>query len=192
MTRRELSKMAVRAHPGNPKGSYTPNRKVKVRPETVALLRRLGMQKAIGQANAPNANDEFIEAARRFYGNRVAPNEAPLSELPVEQARLGQEVRPSPGAPGLDQFLSNKFNPQVGPGGFDISALLTGVPGDQPTTTPPWQPTSLPGMPADREFGPMKGLGALGPDPHKQALVEALRRRINPGTMSGTTMSRGY
>lgn len=52
-------------------GKYVPNAKIKVKQITVDGMKQLGMKKAIEKANSGGADNEFVEAAKRFYGNRV-------------------------------------------------------------------------------------------------------------------------
>lgn len=49
------------------------DRKIKVKQSTVDSMKQLGMAKALEKANSGSADGEFVEAAKRFYGNRVKP-----------------------------------------------------------------------------------------------------------------------
>lgn len=53
------------------KGDYKANPKVKVSQATVDKINKMGMKAAISHAGSGQADGEFVEAAKRFYGKRV-------------------------------------------------------------------------------------------------------------------------
>lgn len=52
------------------------DKKIKVKQLTIDSMKRLGMTKALEKANSGSADGEFVEAAKRFYGNRVRKDAA--------------------------------------------------------------------------------------------------------------------
>lgn len=52
------------------------NKKIKVSQLTVDSMKQMGMAKALEKANSGSADGEFVEAAKRFYGNRVRKDAA--------------------------------------------------------------------------------------------------------------------
>lgn len=52
------------------------DKKIKVKQLTLDSMRQMGMAKALEKANSGSADGEFVEAAKRFYGNRVRKDAA--------------------------------------------------------------------------------------------------------------------
>lgn len=52
------------------------NKSIKVKQLTVDSMKQMGMAKALEKANSGSADGEFVEAAKRFYGNRVRKDAA--------------------------------------------------------------------------------------------------------------------
>lgn len=50
-----------------------PTSNIKVAQGTIDSMKTMGMSKAIAKANSGNASAEFVEGAKRMYGNRIKP-----------------------------------------------------------------------------------------------------------------------
>lgn len=61
------------------KGNYVPNKNIKVRQATIDAMNKRGMEASLAHANSGKANEEEIEAARRFYGKKVTGSAAPAA-----------------------------------------------------------------------------------------------------------------
>lgn len=49
------------------------NKSIKVSQLTIDSMKKMGMKAAIEKANSGSGDSEFVEAAKRFYGNRIKP-----------------------------------------------------------------------------------------------------------------------
>ena len=69
------------------RGNYVPNKSVIVKQATVDRMKQMGMKAAIDKANSGTADSEFMEAAKRFYGQRIKP--MPSSPTVTKTASTG-------------------------------------------------------------------------------------------------------
>lgn len=60
---------------------------IKVKQSTIDSMKTMGMTKAIQKANSGGASAEFIEGAKRMYGNRIKQGVQPKSSQNVQDPR---------------------------------------------------------------------------------------------------------
>ena len=56
---------------------------IKVKQSTIDEMKKIGMSEAIKKANSGNASAEFVEGAKRMYGNRVHPEKMMKDARPL-------------------------------------------------------------------------------------------------------------
>lgn len=93
------------------------DKSVKVSQLTVDSMKKLGMKAAIDKANSGSADSEYVEAAKRFYGNRITDKaKAPVKSAVVgdDSHYTGQVPKGSPAVievPAKTNAVSNNYKP---------------------------------------------------------------------------------
>lgn len=93
------------------------DRSVKVSQLTVDSMKKLGMKAALDKANSGSADAEYVEAAKRFYGNRVTGKAKAPSKSAVlgdDSHYTGQVPKGSPAVieePATKTTVSNNYKP---------------------------------------------------------------------------------
>lgn len=81
--------------------------KIKVRQATIDAMNKRGMEASLAYANSGKANEEEVEAARRFYGKRVTGSAAPAASTEktmkaTTEKKLPRAPLPKPQATSSD------------------------------------------------------------------------------------------